>query len=73
MFLYLYAMCGLPKVGMQELACVAEDVEGGGLLPPPGEDPLHQLPHTLPRHRRQDRRRLVGQDQPARALGPLNR
>ncbi len=51
---------------MQELACVAEYVEGAGLLPPPGEDPLHQLPHGLPRHRRQDGRRLVGQDQPAR-------
>jgi hypothetical protein len=58
---------------MQELACVAEYVEGGGLLPPPGEDPLHQLPHGLSRHRRQDGRGLVGQDQPARALGPLNR
>jgi hypothetical protein len=51
---------------MQELASVAEYVEGGGLLPPPGEDPLHQLPDGLPRHRRQDGRRLVGQDQPAR-------
>ena len=57
---------------VQELPGVEEDEEGPALLPPPGEDPLHHLPHPLPRRGGENGRGLVGQNQPTDILLTIN-